>query len=259
MHQRVIQSGDLIEIYTYEKAPYPPSKRAKRRKSRSTYKKTHRSTQSIMRAVLGFNRLVRTTLALGAPHFLTLTFAGEPPTLQSGYKKFTAFAQRLRKKYGPEVAWVAVPEFGTTGTMRLHFHVLVWGLPYETHIRERGTRQLAQVWKQGFLDIIETDGHPKLASYFAKYMSKTMSSPLLAGQKAYTASRNCLRPVRWPTSAPLEAYKEAWGTTVDNLIDPHKEREYSTQWLGRASYKAYSLSNQPIHATSNNEESRDKV
>lgn len=257
MYTKVIKSGDLIEEWTFERAPAPkksPKPRVKR------VFRQERRLDNVKRAANSFRRLVRSNLKPGVhPALMTLTTA-ENEDIEEGYKHFTAFGKRLRKNFGNELVWIAVPEFQKRGAV--HFHVLIWGLPskipcvlsrefytdktgkkHRKHVCikgsgcERDTRTLAPLWARGFLDICETDGNTRLSSYLAKYMSKAMHDKRLLSKRAYSASRNVVRPSPFNTAFQIRMAYEANGLTVDN--SPFKTREYDTLFLGRCVYKSY--------------------
>lgn len=232
MYTKVIQSGRLIEIFEYEKDPIPAIRRRKKR-----YANPRRRIRNVQSARASFFRLVRANIGTGqVPALLTLTMR-EILSLREGWRAFTLFAQRLRTRKKSSFSFVAVPEFQKRGAV--HFHVLVWGLSHEEIARERNTRRIAELWGHGFVDIRATDGSPRLATYLAKYMFKAMYDVRLAGQKAYSGSRNLVRSVSVSNPAAVDIAKEQWGIGVDN--PPLTECEYETKWLGRCNYQVFEI------------------
>jgi len=239
MYTKIIQSGNLLEIYEYEKEPIPP--KAKRRKPRRSYGR--RVSRNSERARRSFFRLVRSNVGFGAsPALLTLTMYDIVP-IGDAWKCFTAFFARWnRKRKAERLRFIAVSEFQKRGAV--HFHVLVWGLTDEEISSERDTRAIQAIWTYGFIDCIKTDGNPKLAGYLAKYMSKAMQDQRLFGRKAFSASRGLVRPVSLNTKTQIAYAQELWGLkgeSVDNLV--LTEETYATLWLGRCKYKQIRLSN----------------
>jgi len=242
VYQKIIRSGSLVEIYTYEKDPpeYRPRKK-------SRYKNPRRRKRNVSRARATFFRLVQANLGSGQrPAFLTLTMREIVP-LRDGYRAFTRFIERW--KYSQSgISYIAVPEFQERGAV--HFHCLVWGLSDEEIFRERSQRRIAKLWSHGFIDIRTSDGSPKLAGYLAKYMFKAMWDERLTGAKSYSASRSLVRPVSVKSKTAV-AYIQgeidgdrinADGTIsqgVDNRLVPEKEKEYNTEWMGKCNYKVY--------------------
>lgn len=234
-YEKIVQSGNLIEVYQYAKLPNPPrhKKRSKRRHERLPFK----SERHVKRAVFNFRRKVRSTLVLGAPHLVTLTIL-EITSIAVAYKLFTQFGVRLRKLYGKEIIWLTVPEFQKRGAV--HFHSLIWNLSHDIHVTEKDSRGIQNLWGYGYVDIIPTDGSPALSGYLAKYMSKAMHDDRLVGKKAYSCSRNALSPVSLNTKTSVALFKEEFSIdTSENPLQPTSEREYTTKWLGKARYRSY--------------------
>jgi len=273
MYRKVIQSGDLVELWEYERAPNPvPYSQRKPRIKRVFNRK--RRLDNVVKLKNSFRRLVRANLLLGAPALVTLN-TRENMGVEEGYKNLTKFGVRLRKQFGSSVAWISVPEFQKRGA--IHFHCLVWNLPeglpcllslqwytdkvgkkHRKHVCpieracERQTRRIASCWTAGFVDAIETDGNVRISSYLAKYMSKAMHDERLLGKRAYSASRNVLRPVSLNTSFQIAEAFSVWGITVDNPVV--QQKEYDTLHLGRCNYKSMLLnqnedSESPIDAS----------
>jgi len=267
----MVQSGTLLEIYTYEKEPIPHDLR-KSKKFKCSFGR--RRVQNIDRARASFFRLVRANVSPDKiPAFLTLTMR-EITTIEEGWRAFTLFSQRLRNS-NSSARLIAVPEFQKRGAV--HFHALVWGLGEEepclqskqfyydktgkkkrkhvcpaTRACEQHTRRIAELWGNGYVDLFATDGSPKLATYLAKYMHKTMRDERLSGKKSYSASRGIVRSVSLKSSqAHYLIEREIAGdritaegellTGVDKPLTPLEEREYNTKWLGRCHYKQYNL------------------
>jgi len=242
---KVIQSGDLIETYKYERFP-SPARLVKRKPRRKRVFSRERRADAISRSRNAFRRLVRANLSpVNPPALVTLTIHDSGIDISEAYKAYTRFALYFRRKYGQKVSLIAVPEFQKRGAV--HFHILVFNWPYEAYKNERRTREVASLWQYGFVDVKRTDGNERLSSYLAKYMSKAMSDYRLVGKRAYSASRNVLRSVSFNTSFQTSFLQEEFGLDVDNF--PFYEKEYGTMWLGRCVYKQYLLK---IYEGSNN-------
>jgi len=269
-YTKLIKSGDVIELYQYEKNPVSTGRRKRVPKTTDGVRPSRspdRRPDNIRRLRKGFIRLVRSNLVGDAPPaFVTLT-TGANLSLETGALCFTQFVKTLRSYVGDSFRYIAVPEFQKRGA--IHFHVLIWGLSDELIFNEtpyvawckksyrqhdlvrryvdwcfeksldpresRGTRFLQTAWGRGFLDIVPTDGSPKLAGYLAKYMSKTMSDERLGGRRAYYSSRNILRPMLETSAISLAYAKELWGGDIELT----SEREFDTIWLGRCIYKMF--------------------
>jgi hypothetical protein len=105
-------------------------------------------------------------------------------------------------------------------------------------LEERKTREIALMWGKGFIYMKETDGHEKLSTYLAKYMSKAFIDERLKNQKSYVSSRNIDRPM------VVRGISPKWPIVEDFLEDKEYEvvqREYETQWLGNCVHRLYKL------------------
>lgn len=233
------------------------------------FKPSKKLNRSITRARKAFLRLVKANLyGDDFPCILTLTYAENMSDINRGYRDFTRFFNSLKKTL-PSLRFIGVPEFQKRGAV--HFHVLVWGFPADfvctgsyrfyrgpTDLKakkhfvhdcleekqcERNTRYLAKRWGFGFLDITPTDGSPKIAGYLAKYMSKSMQDSRLVGKRAYTSSRNLLRPVSVSTySFPkaVDFILNDFGITDLSSALPLKTQTFQTQFMGKGVYKIFS-------------------
>jgi len=234
MYTKIIQSGKLVEVYTYASDPPPYRPRKK-----SRFKNPRRYRRNVERARAAFFRLVRANLGSGPnPAFVTLTMR-EVVTLQEGWTAFTQFSERFRYNFSNRISLVAVPEFQKRGS--IHFHLIVWGLN-EYAKNERNSRQIQNLWQRGFVDCVQTDGSEKIAGYLAKYMRKSMYDIRLIGQKAYTASRSCLRSVSLSSSFQVRHSLEICGVDLSTLT-PLQDKSFSTQWLGQGRYRLYKSNN----------------
>lgn len=277
MYTKIVQSGDLIEVYKFVEIPEDffirkPIEYAEKDplsddfdalpsfpKGRTYNPPTKRTSSNLTRAKKSFRRLVFSNLQKGNANLLTLTMLDIVP-LATANREFTAFGQRLKRLFGKHVSWIAVAEFQRRGAV--HYHALVWGLPdigcilgdiyydktgkkHRKHVCpnerpcERRTRRLAALWESGFVDCIKTDNSPKLASYLSKYMSKSMSDVRLFGSKAYCASRNLLRSVSFSGQAASETAFRMWG--LGRSKPCLTSFSYDTLFLGRCEFETYSL------------------
>jgi len=246
-HTVIEQYADIITIKEFEKKPTPlrNSQRSKRKriKTRLT-QKIRRSDRSIQRSYAEFRKKATNSIyhSKNTPHFITLTFAQNLTDIKNAYKHLTVFFSEL-KKTDPNIKYISVPEFQKRGAV--HFHVLIFNLRPDAHITELYNRKVQAQWAWGWVDIIATDGNPKIASYMAKYMQKAMRDPRLMGVKAYSSSRGLLHKMR--TNAPLAvAYlkREFDLTTPESaihsgLLTEIENKTKMTEWLGRSRTRTY--------------------
>jgi len=262
-HIKIIESGDTLEIYRYERELPKRRHTYKKRDPRPVRRYRSRRLDNVGRLKKGFARLVRVNLARDSDvTLLTLTMARRV-RLSTAYGYFTGFAHCLRKKLGKDFQYIAVPEFQKKG--RVHFHCIVWGLSDELILNEGSTgkgikgkrrfaewldkkgygierlgntRFLQRIWGYGFCDLTPTDGSSKLASYLSKYMSKAVFDKRILSQKAYVSSRGIVRPMQTSLHEVGGYAKELWGVDESNLT---YSRDFDSMWLGRCNYQVYNL------------------
>jgi len=249
-YHKIIIYGNYLEFYEYERDIVILGGRNRSRysdsedlgsggkNSLSGQEKLGKRQDNARRASMAFRRVVASNLGGSTrPLLITLTYGDNFTELKGAYKHFSSFIQSLRYKYGKTFKYVCVPEFQKRGAV--HFHTLMWGLPFEIFLQERKTRTLARLWGRGFLYLKETDGDNKLSFYLSKYMAKAFLDPRLKNQKCYVASRNILRPIVWSGVAPV------WPFLDDYLMDftPIEDRIYDTKWMGKGRFRLFKTSN----------------
>ena len=250
-YNKFISYGNNLEVYEYEKNIYV-LRGAVKRPEKPVYnpdmgadganplpeRKLGKRQDNARRASMVFRRLVSSNLSrVEFPLLITITYADNQTDIRQGYKDFTSFIQALRYKFGKNFRYISVPEFQKRGAV--HFHALFWGLPFELFLSERKTRFLASLWGKGFVYMKETDGNEKLSFYLAKYMAKAFMDDRLKNQKAYVASRNCLRPY-------IVGGIENISWLIDDYIGTDivaeiKEKRFMTEWLGECRFRHFRL------------------
>lgn len=249
MYRKLIHSGDLLELYEYEREPVLAPKRPKtcrHKECRSkrvciAFRPKFRLNRNTRRARRQFYRLVRANCAHKPTFLLTCTMLSVC-SLSVAYTLFTRFMVRLRR-LGYSFEYVAVPEFQKRGAV--HFHCLVFcsGSFSDLLVNERYSRRIQRQWGFGFLDVMATDGSPKLAGYLAKYLTKTMSDSRVQFKKSYCSSRGLVRPVSLSSSkmpTAMAIVLEDFGV-VDNSAVLVSDRSYNTKYLGMGRTRVYSL------------------
>jgi len=239
-YSKMVRSGNILEVYEYEKAPPQTlwGRQAPRKKNRSKglMRSRRRRWDNVNRLRKTFIRLVRSNLG-GAfpPAFVTLTFAHDVP-LSDARRCLTAFGNRMGGAF-KGYKHIAVPEFQKRGT--IHFHLLAWGIPKEIIYGERDYRTLQHFWTLGYVDCAPTDGSEALSGYMAKYMSKAMLDERLRDARAYLSFGDVVRPVLYPGLARAFS-EEIFGVELSTLA-PLQSRSFSTEWLGEGRYTVYKL------------------
>lgn len=252
-YTKFILSGDTLETYEYENEPPQRRKMGRPRKddsddsvlspSRANVDPTKTRTQAnAIRSATSFRRLLLANFqGVENPVLFTLTYRENTRDISEAARDFTSFIQALRYRFGKGFKYVAVPEFQKRGAV--HFHALFWGLPQAVLLQERQTRTLAQLWSWGFIDVVFTDGSPRIASYLAKYMAKAFLDYRLFGRRAYYASRSMNRPiiVKGLTNVSLDYVLEEYDIDLSTDVSLELERSHETMYLGRSNYKKYNL------------------
>jgi len=234
---KTVCSGNVLEIYEYEKSLAPRIYR-KKKGSRGLAKSFARRRDNVERLKKAFVRLVLSNLGgTETPLFFTFTMV-EVVRVERAYRLFTECISRLRRVYGKHFRYIAVPEFQKRGAV--HFHALFWGFKEKTIENERMYRTIQNIWARGYVDCIYTDGSPKLAFYVAKYMQKALYDKRLLGQKSYCASRNVRRPIVLSSAQVLNYSSDIFGVDVDIAV-PEKVRDFQTKWLGSCRYRKFVL------------------
>jgi hypothetical protein len=241
-YTKLIVSGNIIEYYQYEKRTTErgfirTGLAGHKRQELSDNKRLARRQDNDYRAMVAFGRLCSSNFnSSEVAVFCTFTFKTEQ-TLSNGYRLFNLFTKRLRFRTKLNYRFIAVPEFGTSNTKRLHFHALFWGFDLEQVRREREARYFSKIWKYGFIDMVITDNSEKIGFYLGKYLRKARFDVRLSNHKAYVCSKNIIRPSIYTSFVPL-FLEYVYG--VDNLVLKYS-KQYDTLWLGRCDYKLYNL------------------
>ena len=87
-------------------------------------------------------------------------------------KKVQQFLDSLRKQCGKSVRHFIIGEFGTKSTKRLHYHGILFGIPFDYVPFQR----LWKLWKYGRFDVQKLKNPAGSAKYLAKYMLKYPSA-----------------------------------------------------------------------------------
>lgn len=249
-YTKVIRTGHVLEVYTYEKPP-PDNTKAYEWgdddnfpywdiyeterdpftadkdwiKDRETLKKEWSRGNSIKRR----NKVRRLITANFNEHskFITLTFRENITDLDRANREFKKFIQRMRRKYG-KFKYLAVIEFQQRGAV--HYH-MISDLPY---IKKQ---KLADIWRHGFVRINDIEHVDNVGAYVVKYMTKESDNPLLRSRKTYLPCRGLIQP------------EEIGGDTGEAIAEdlraqkkcPVFTNEYETEMQGACHYAEYNL------------------
>lgn len=202
-----------------------------------TQKRQQKRRDNAQRSGMVFRRIISSNLTADEnPLLVTLTHKLNQTDISESNRLFKLFIQRCRVKYGRTFRYIGVPEFQRRGAV--HYHALFWGLPAGLYNRERQTRELANIWGNGFTDIILTDGNKKLSSYLAKYMIKNLEDERLWNHKVFFCSRNIKRPVILSGVESVGFLEKDYGLET---LTPIVERKYDTKFLGEGRYRLFDI------------------
>jgi len=200
-----------------------------------------RRPDAIRRAKINFFRLVHANMGQSNfPVFASLTYTENMQDLRQGRKDFNAFAKYLRMQFGSQIRYICVAEFQVRGA--IHFHTLIWGIPIGVVRSERDTRLVASLWGKGFVDLKETDGNSRIASYMSKYMGKLFGDLRLGKKKAYIASQNITRPIITQNDILSKYFFDAVEPNLSTALKL-RDIEFSTQYLGKGRYRLFQVKN----------------
>jgi len=182
--------------------------------------------------------------AFGCPLLCTLTFAGDSSDAAFANQSLRRFQVRLRAKF-PLAESIFIPELSPR--YRIHFHGFLFNVPlHYGDIRkgrrtiqkgtERQTRELAKLWGYGFVDVVQTDGSPRLAHYISKYVYKGGDQVIFNAMRMLRCSHGISKETVWRGD---EAVQKALEFETNNT--PTFVWEGENQFVGGITKKTYQL------------------
>ena len=251
---KVIASGNVLEVYEYEKLPQTTEKIRKDSEKHNEYEKIilgnddknwihekedrtdERRKQTMREARNKTRRLALMNFGQGDT-FITLTYAENMQDIEKADRDFKKFIQRFKYRYS-DLKYIAVREFQKRGA--IHFHMICnWnaGLNDEEGIKEKERWFGEQLWGRGSVDIKVLDGIDNIGAYLIKYMTKNISIEAFKGKKAYLCSKGLDKPVEY-RGDEAEAILEAYGLKDKKEVFTNS---YISGYLGNINYKEFNL------------------
>ena len=188
---RIIVSGNVVEITTYERGYFKNYHDAKK-VGRSSKNATNEDKSFNREKVLQRARARVRRLACANPQlnkFFTLTFADNITDLKYANNQFCNFIKRLNrylaKMKKDKMQYIAVVEFQKRGA--IHYHLLC-NLPFIS------AKKLQEIWQNGFVKINKIDDVDNVGAYVTKYMSKDNEDERLVGNRCYFTSQGLQEP-----------------------------------------------------------------
>lgn len=247
---KVIQSGDIIEIYEYSEGytkgyTLTENQLNDRTSSESSPGDTDSRERSLKRAKTNLRRLINSNIGQYGREFtakfLTLTFKENVQDIKQANYEFKKFIQRLNYKlYGTKKAnlkYTTVIEFQKRGA--IHYHTIVYNMPYLK------ANEISNVWENGFIKINKIDDVDNVGAYVGEYLGqaekgqgKNIEDDRLRGQKTHFSSRGLFKPVEITDKKIVEQVATALLTEKLSY-----SATFENEHLGDISYKQYNLKN----------------
>lgn len=238
---KVIYSGDIVEIYRYEKGVYKGcvNENGRAGKGFTTDEQKERNREvSLMRARRDLRRVVNANINKRGDDvtckFVTLTFKDNVTDLDIANYEFKKFIQRLNYevycKKCSNLKYTVVIEFQKRGAV--HYHVVFYNLPYVK------ADVIEKVWNNGFIKINKIDDIDNVGAYICKYLTKNNDDERLRGRKCYFNSRGLKKPKEiYLDYDDLEGIKKSLPVQAVTY-----ESEFENEYVGKVEYIQYNLS-----------------
>ena len=231
--------GKTVEITEIEKTPLPVRVFASR--ERRTVYGARREDNIRRTKKICMWRVSAALEEFGPGLLLTLTFAGDASDAAHANDSLRRFQVRLRSKY-PQAQSIFVPELSPRG--RIHFHGLLFNVPLSlgdtrargriiSHGEERATRELANLWGEGFVDALKTDDSGRLAHYISKYITKGGSQVMFNAMRILRISHG------FPKELTIRGDFAKYLALRYSGKQPVREWEMENQFLGKITRKIY--------------------
>lgn len=216
-------SGNVLEYYEYEKPILKGLKRKLTGRAASAFtseetkaenrKKTAQRARAIVRRYANANPQLT--------KFVTLTFAENQQDLDVARYELDKFLKRVKTRY-KDFQFICVVEFQVRGAV--HFHMLC-NLPYIS------AKELAELWRNGFIKINRIDNVDNVGAYITKYMTKETFDDRLAGRKCYSMSKNLQVPEEYTKDEDINEVLE----NLENVVRVHSS-EFESEYYGVVHY-----------------------
>lgn len=240
--QKIIYSGDIIEVFDYEKG-YLKGYEIKESNNTQGRKKDFKSEdydihrkQVLSRAKSTLRRLINSNHKQYGNQFtskfLTLTFGDNVTDLDHAHYEFEKFIKRLNylifNSKKSNIKYNAVVEFQERGA--IHYHIIIYNIPY--------TRQnvIQETWGNGYVWINKIEHVDNVGAYITEYMGKDIQDDRLEGRKSYFSSRGLFKPVVITDKKIVETVAAA----LPSEYLKHTS-SFENEYLGKINYKQFNL------------------
>lgn len=187
---RLTETATEVEFWEYKRGFLEHARKLPRRARNHTRERRADNIREVRNTV---RRLVNANYASYGyePVFLTFTFAENRTDIDSAWKDWEIFMRKMRYRFGKLHA-LSVMEFQSRGAV--HFHCIFFNLSPEIEKQERKTREIAQLWGHGFVDIERVRSARNVGAYVCKYLNKSVTDERLIGKKFFSTTKNLIRP-----------------------------------------------------------------
>jgi hypothetical protein len=236
-YEKIILSGGVIEVTTYEKLNTKGggARDGDGEHKQENYKQTQRRRRNKIRQLICSN-------FDNHSKFVTLTFNNSMDFDIKDVKQcnaaFKNFIKRLKYKF-PELKYIAVLEFQDKNDRgAVHYH-MICNLPYIRKV------ELSEIWDSGFVKINAIDKVDNVGAYVIKYMNKDIDDVRLQGLKAYNSSQGLVQPYElrsWDVRiSDMELREQLYALMKE--ISPSYATTYESENAGTIEYRQYNLTN----------------
>lgn len=249
VYKKIIQSGDIIEIYEYSEGylrgyelTCSEKEKIGRKSEKSNNYEEHRK-QVLQRAKKNLRRLINANVGQYGKEFtakfLTLTFRDNVTDIEMANYEFEKFIKRLNYHcFGTKKAnikYTCVIEFQKRGA--IHYHVIIYNMPY------RKADEICKIWRNGYIKINKIDDVDNVGAYVSEYLGnaekgqgKDVADDRLQCKKSYFSSRGLYKPIEITNKKIVEQVATA-------LLNekPTYSATYENEHLGNITYKQYNL------------------
>lgn len=240
--KKVIISGHEVEYYEYKSKPvlrgYSRRLRQSKKEKSEEKEQTEKTKFSVNRTRTEIRRRVNDNPQL--MKFLTLTTT--LTDIGKTNRLFNLYTQRMKDRF-PEFQYLAVPEFQKDidffGNVKpdggaVHYHLLC-------NLRYVRSKEIAEIWNNGFINIRRVDRASNLGRYICKYLQKDMFDKRMFRKKKYFCSQDLARSlelIQERATFFLEATEKERALAL--------EKTFFNEYSGEVSYKLYYLKDEVI-------------
>lgn len=253
-NKKIIVSGNIVEIYDYEKTMFKGGNSSGGRHHSNSENKEKNREITLNRARKDIRRIINSNVGKYGEmaKFITLTFADSVTDLDTANYEFKKYIQRLNYDiFGSKKAilkYTAVPEiqfkrYENYGVKVWHYHCVFYNMPYVKHAKLLELWDVGDDVEKGSVNVKKIEHVDNVGAYLCKYLSKDTAEEL-EGKKCYFNARGLYKP--------QEIYKEKEVTsfcdklTTSNDYKNTYNSSYTNDYTGKIEYKQYVKNNHDI-------------